>query len=293
MSAKFDRTLFPIASLLLGATLWGVVWYPLRLLEAQGLAGVWLTLILYAAALAAALPWTFRSLGEFRRYPRDLAFLMVTAGWTNIAFVEAVLMGNILRVLLLFYLAPLWQVLLGWMVLGERPSRPALVSLLFAMSGAVFMLWNRELGFPLPSGAADWFALSSGFAFATSNVMTRKIKSSLEAKAMSVWGGVVLVAFALIPLSGVPVPEISIGTLFAAVSLGLVGILVMTLLVQYGVTHMPVHRSAVISLCELVAGAISQQMLTNEVVTVREWVGGAFIVLGAYLSARASSPRDY
>ena len=71
------------------------------------------------------------------------------------------------------------------------------------------------------------------------------------------------------------------------------GILVMTVLVQYGVTHMPVHRSAVIALVELVAGAVSQQLLTNEVVTAREWVGGVLIVVGAYLASRAASPRDY
>jgi len=52
---------------------------------------------------------------------------------------------------------------------------------------------------------------------------------------------------------------------------------------------MPVHRSAVIALIELVAGAVSQQLLTNEVVTMREWVGGVLIVVGAYLAARASA----
>jgi drug/metabolite transporter (DMT)-like permease len=71
------------------------------------------------------------------------------------------------------------------------------------------------------------------------------------------------------------------------------GILLMTVLVQYGVTHMPVHRSAVIALVELVVGAVSQQILTNEVVTTQEWVGGVLIVTGAYLAARASSPKDY
>jgi drug/metabolite transporter (DMT)-like permease len=49
---------------------------------------------------------------------------------------------------------------------------------------------------------------------------------------------------------------------------------------------MPVHRSAVIVLIELVAGAVSQQLLTNEVVTAREWFGGVLIILGAYLAAR-------
>ncbi|MCR4300289.1 MAG: DMT family transporter, partial [Sulfuricaulis sp.] len=60
-----------------------------------------------------------------------------------------------------------------------------------------------------------------------------------------------------------------------------------------GVTHMPVHRSAVLALIELVAGAVSQQLLTDEVVSIREWIGGGLIVLGAYLSARSSSPKDY
>jgi len=49
----------------------------------------------------------------------------------------------------------------------------------------------------------------------------------------------------------------------------------------------------VIALVELVVGAVSQQILTNEVVTTQEWVGGVLIVTGAYLAARASSPKDY
>jgi drug/metabolite transporter (DMT)-like permease len=72
------------------------------------------------------------------------------------------------------------------------------------------------------------------------------------------------------------------------VVLGLGGILIMTVLVQYGVTHMPVHRSAVLALIELVAGAVSQQLLTDEVVSAREWAGGALILAGAWLSARAT-----
>jgi len=43
------------------------------------------------------------------------------------------------------------------------------------------------------------------------------------------------------------------------------------------------------ALIELVAGAISQQLLTKEMVSGREWVGGVLIVAGAYLAARASA----
>ena len=42
-----------------------------------------------------------------------------------------------------------------------------------------------------------------------------------------------------------------------------------------------------ILLFEVVAGAVSAQLLTDEVVLLREWVGGGFVILAAYLSAHA------
>jgi drug/metabolite transporter (DMT)-like permease len=60
----------------------------------------------------------------------------------------------------------------------------------------------------------------------------------------------------------------------------------MTFTVLYGVTRMPVHRSAVILLFELVIGAVSSLLLTDEVVLPREWLGGSMIIAAAWLAAR-------
>lgn len=289
MPSNQSRSLYAPLSVILGATLWGIVWYPMRLLEDRGLDGVWLTFILYAAALLASLPYTYRSIRELRASPGWLAVLMLSAGWTNIAFVEAVLGGNILRVMLLFYLSPLWATFMGRLFLGEPISRSALVSLGIAMTGALVMLWNPAVGVPWPEGRADWFALTSGIAFALSNVATRAAQVSLAAKVFCVWSGVAIMAPMLIVVLAVPTPEVSLDTVGAAVALGACGILFMTLLIQYGVSHLPVYRAAVLTFIELVAGAVSQALLTDEVVTVREWAGGALIVLGAYLAARASA----
>ena len=293
MSSNHHPAYLPVLSLIVGASMWGVIWYPLRLLEGGGLHGVWLTLILYATALVASLPRSARHFHELSRNPRDLGLLMLAAGWTNVAFVEAVLEGNILRVLLLFYLSPLWAVIMSRVVLKERMSHVAFISLMFAMSGALVMLWNPEMGFPWPHSRADWLALSSGLAFALSNVLVRKVQEvSVACKSAAVWIGVVIVGTALVAVFGLPLPQVQLSVFSGAIALGVFGILVMTVLVQYGVTHMPVHRSAVIALVELVAGALSQQLLTDEVVTLREWIGGGLILLGAYLSARASLPQD-
>lgn len=291
MAAK-PSSVLPVAALLTGACLWGVIWYPMRLLEDQALSGIWLALVLYATALVASLPRTAASIRELARSPGHMLLLMLAAGWTNIAFIEAVLVGNILRVLLLFFLAPLWAVLMGWAVLGERPSATSFASLLIAMSGAFTMLWDVRLGLPWPGSAADWYALSAGFAFAASMVIARSAQHlPIAAKVLAVTSGVTLLAVVIIVLGGVPLPAVGAGTWLGAAALGLFGILVMTALVQYGVTHLPVYRSSVLALIELVAGAVSQQLLTDEVVTRREWIGGAFIVAGAWLAARATAKQ--
>ena len=64
MPANRALTISPVTSLLIGASMWGVIWYPMRLLETQGLSGIWLTLILFAVALVVSLPRTHRRLSN-------------------------------------------------------------------------------------------------------------------------------------------------------------------------------------------------------------------------------------
>jgi drug/metabolite transporter (DMT)-like permease len=290
MSSTDSHRFYPVIAMLAGASLWGVTWYPMRLLEDGGLHGLWLSLLLYAAALAVSLPRTWRAVGEFTKNPALVALLVLSGGWTNVAFILAVLDGNVLRMLLLFYLSPLWATLLGWFFLGEKISSISLASLALAMIGAVVMLWNPEHGAPWPEGYLDWLALSAGLAFAISNAATRKLQQlSITAKVLCIWLGVLVVTIVMIGVLATPMPRLEFSIFAGAVALGIGGILVMTVLVQYAVTHIPLHHSAILALIELVAGAVSQQLLTDEIVSVREWIGGVLIVIGAYLSARAAA----
>lgn len=279
--------IYAVLSLLLGASLWGLIWYPMRLLEQRGLDGVWLALILYGAAWVVSLPGTAATFRELHRYPISAALIAASAGWTNVTFVLAVLEGNILRVMLLFYLSPVWAIVLARLFLHERITPRAWFSLAVSLIGTVVMLWDPALGTPWPQMRADWLALSAGFAFAVSNVAIRKSEHlSIAAKSVNVWLGVVCVAVVWILASSLPVPAATPAVYIAAVLLGGIGILVMTVLVQYGVSRLPIQRSAIIMLFELVVGAASQQWLTDESMTVKEWIGGALIVLAAYQAMR-------
>lgn len=279
--------LLPVLSLLFVATIWGLLWLPLRGLDAVGMNGLWSTLVGYAAALLLGLPLIWRLRAELRRNFLPLLAIALASGWCNMAFILAVLEGTVVRVVLLFYLSPLWAVLLGHFILGERMTTYAKLVMAVAMGGALMMLWVPELGLPWPQDQADWLALSAGFAFALSNVLVRKHQGiSVANKAMSTWWGAVLLALGLLYLGDHSLPQVGLGAYGGAVLLGLVGLALATLAVQYGVTHMPVHRSAVIMLFELVVATVSSLLLTEETVRPIEWFGGALILTAAWLTAR-------
>ena len=273
-------------SLLAGATMWGVVWYPMRLLESHGLSGPWLTMLLYLVATIGGLVLAGRQLPTLTRQPMLMLGLAISAGWTNLAFVLAILDGNIMRVLFLFYLSPAWAILLGWLVMNEQIDRWAIAIVAVALGGGWLMLLHPGSAIPLPSSTSDWLALTSGIAFAISNVFVNKAQAtSVSVKSLAAWIGVTGLSVILILMRGEPVPKLSLSVMLGVLALGWLGTVVMTLLVQYGVTHMPVNRSGVILLFELVAGALSQQLLTDESLVTREWLGGALVVAASLLIA--------
>lgn len=274
-----SRIWLPIAALLFSATFWGLIWYPLRLLQQLGLEGVWQTLISYLAALALILP--FLDVGRrWLEHPWSLIILGLAAGWCNLAFILALLEGQVVRVLLLFYLSPVWAVLLGRWILHERlePRTPVLLGL--AMAGTLLMLWDVRFGKPWPSDAADWLALSAGFTFALSNVMARRLRGlRLPIRTTAAWIGAVVVALLGIGVLGEPLPEAPAVAWGGAAALGLLGIFFATLALFYGVTHMPIQRSSVIMLFEIVVGALSASWLAGEILDWHEWIGGTLIII--------------
>ncbi len=291
LRSKTDLRFLPASGLLLAATLWGLVWYPLRILEQHGLNGLWTVIVSYTAAMIPGLWLLVRRRHELARAPVQLLGLALVSGWCNVAFIMAVLEGTVVRVMLLFYLSPIWTVIMGWLLLGETMSRRAIAIFSIAMVGAVIMLWDPQAGSFSTRNLADWLALSSGFAFALSNIFVRKMQAtSVTTKAAVNWSGVLLVAIIWILLAEFPEPHVETTVLLGAVALGLLGFVVMTLSVLYGVSHMPVHRSAVILLFEIVVGAVSSMWLAQEIISFQEWVGGVFVIAAALLSARIEEP---
>ncbi|MBA3624722.1 MAG: DMT family transporter [Methylibium sp.] len=278
-----------VLALTLNAFVWGVSWWPLRFLQAQGLHPLWATALVYALAvmvIGARWPQAF---GQVWRAP-VLWVLVLAAGSTNAAFNWAVSIGDVVRVVLLFYLMPLWTVLLARLLLKERLNRWAALRILLALAGAAIVLKPPDAGWPWPSGLADFLGIAGGFFFALNNVMLRReAHRPQEARALAMFLGGVLVAgllAAVLSAAGaVPLPPAP-RTAWVKVALALTGgFLIANLALQYGATRLRANVTAVVMLTEVVFAAASAVWLGNEVVTPHMLLGGALIVAAALLSA--------
>jgi drug/metabolite transporter (DMT)-like permease len=232
---------------------------------------------------------------EARRLWGLLVGVALAAGWTNMSYVLAVLEGEILRVLLLFYLAPLWTVLLARLLLNEKLNQWGYAVMACSIAGAMIMLWPPHGGVPLPANHAEWLGLSAGVSFAMSNVLTRKAEgASLGAKSVAVWAGVTLVSLAALLTQQNPwnfVASFTPLTWGLLVGVGLL-IAIMTYAVQYGLSHAPANQAIIIFLFELVVAAVSSYFLADEALNMKEWIGAALIIAGSLFSGHIEDTQE-
>ncbi|HEX3062364.1 MAG TPA: DMT family transporter [Usitatibacter sp.] len=277
----------PVWALLAGAATWGVVWYPYRLLAHAGLDGAWSTVLTYGVALVVG-GSAFRGAAASLKGMPAAAYLMGAAiGWSNLAYVLAVIDGEVMRVLLLFYLAPLWTVPLAWLVLGERLDAAGMAVMALAFAGAMVMLWHPQAAFPWPRDRADWLGLAAGFLFALGNVLVRKLSGMGDAaKSIVIWAGVTLAGLVQVALTGSDAPAaMEAARTGAPIVLGIgLALVVMSLALQYGLSRLPANRAIVILLFELVVAALAAYLLAGEVLRPTEWIGGGLIVAAGLAS---------
>lgn len=286
------RTTDPISSrgavpaLITGAVVWGTIWYPYRILHQLGVGGIASSSLTYLVAFVLGLLAFRRQLAAFRP-SWMLVLLGLAAGGCNLGYVLATLHGAVMRVLLLFYLAPLWTVLLAALLLGERLCRVGIAVVALSLAGAVTMLWHPEYGAPWPASGAEWLGLAAGFLFALTNVLIRKAAGiTIELKSLAVFLGAVVIGVLLL-LAGVePVPGLRGQQVLLLLGMLGVVLLVVNLVVQFGLMHCPANRAIVILLSELVFAALSSWWLAGEAMGLREWLGGGMIAAASLFSAR-------
>lgn len=300
MSAPKVALGLAVGGLLLNAFVWGVSWWPFRHLHAQGLHPLWATAMVYALALTAIVVRWPRAPGQFLNAP-ILWVLLLASGTTNAAFNWAVSIGDVVRVVLMFYLMPLWAVLLARLLLNERLSRLALLRVMLALAGAAIVLAPAQ-GTAISLDPLAWLGLPEalgllgGFSFALNNVMLRREAARpAEARAFAMFAGGVGVALALAlligPARGVPWPPAPAAAWMLPAAGLAFAFLAANLALQVGAARLRASVTAVVMLTEIVFATVSAVWLGDQVLTAPMWLGGALILLAALLSALEPEPE--
>ncbi len=285
------RVVLPALALLVNAFTWGVAWWPLRQLQARGLHPLWATVLIYGVTLLGITLWRRGAWGELWR-TRSLWWLVLAAGGTNAAFNWGVTVGDVVRVILLFYLMPLWAVLLARLLLHEALTPQAVLRVALSLTGAAIVLWPAGGGLPVPRTLAEALGVIGGMTFALNNVLLRRHahqSAAPRALAMFLGGAVVagilagvLAAQGQIQGPPPPAPGWIMGTLAIAAAF-----LVGNLALQFGASRLPANVTAVVMLTEVLFASGSAVLLGAGQVTPPLALGGALIIGSALLALRA------
>lgn len=284
----------PALALCFNAFVWGVSWWPFRGLQAQGLHPLWATVLIYAMAVIAISCWRPAAWGQLLRTPA-LWVLVLASGTTNASFNWAVTTGDVVRVVLMFYLMPLWAVLLARPLLHEPFTPLALGRVLMALAGAIVVLWPEDgQGLPLPRSAPEWLGVLGGFTFALNNVMLRReAHRPPAARSLAMFCGGCLVALVLattLAAQGrIPgPPAVHTGWVLGALALG-AAFLAANLALQYGASRLPAGVTAVVMITEVLFAAGSAVLLGAGTLSPTLVAGGALIVGASLLATRRRS----
>jgi len=289
VSNSNNKNFFAVFGLLFGAFCWGIIWYPYRLMSEAGVPGVASSFYTYALAIIFASILLGKHWRGAAKLPFSIVWLGLVAGWTNLSYVLAIIDGEVMRVMLLFYLSPLWTLILAHFWLKEKTRFTGYIAIVASLVGAFIMLYDAELGgLPLPRNMPEWLALSSGIGFSLTNVITRKSSHlTLVAKSYAIWIGVMMVALLFVPImqTSIPSPALFGFTEWAVMSLIALLLIAATFFVQYGVAKIEATRASVLFLFELVVAAIASYYLAHETMELNEWLGGSLIVVAAVFAA--------
>ena len=284
----------PTLAILASTLLWGTWWVPLRKLDALG--GGAVTLGGLAIVLAAFLPLLIVRRRRLLRADASLWLSALFFAVTLTLYAEALLRAQVARVVLLFYLTPVWSTLLARWMLNEPITKRRMLTLAFGLTGLAIILGidNANLA---PRNLGECFGLLAGATWGLALVYTHRAAHHRLADKVALQFLFAVIVFAA--LTALPGGREAVGvvvdeTLRAGVDatrvaltidagLWLLGFafvwnLPVVWLTFYGAGKIEPGRVALLLLLEVVIGVGSAALFAGEPFGAREFFGALFII---------------
>jgi drug/metabolite transporter (DMT)-like permease len=283
----------PVIVLLGASVLWGLSWLPLKSINAMGIDGIALTLCAYGILALTLTPLLLGQTAQWHEHKKAMILIMLFGGGANLAFTYALINGDVIRVMVLFYLLPVWGVLGGRLFLKEAIDRWRWFGASLAIAGAFFILG----GFDALEGPPSWIdviALLSGLFFAMNNLVFRAAQAvPVGSKITVMFYGCFILAAVLLAGGIEPLPEgVPFNAWGALAMYALLWLLAANIGSQWGVTHMEAGRSSIIIIMELITAVVSATLIAGETMSPIEMAGGALILAAAFIEAARTKDDD-
>jgi drug/metabolite transporter (DMT)-like permease len=296
MAPSRETALASLAVALAGCV-WGALWIPLRHLESTGLTGPWANIGAGAAATLVMLPlavWRLR-----RIKPSWTLLLMGLLGGSAFnLYNNGVMISDVVHVMLLFYLTPIWSTLLARLFLGQPITAARIVTIILGFAGLAIVL-GAESWLPIPQRLGDWLALCSGMLWALAAVLLRKRDDIPPYESGFSFFAVGLVTSVLLPLLVMPAALLDHIPAYADIIRSLPWLILLgpllwvpaQLLLMWGTKRLDPGRVGILLMGEALVGAATAAVLTDEPFGWREMVGGALIIGAGLIDTLMPGPE--
>ena len=279
---------------LYAGAVWGLFWIPLRELEDAGFQGLWITVVYFLIPALCLIPVTIWRWKYVKRGGFQLQLTAIISGVALLLYSTSIVYTDVVRAILLFYLTPVWGIILGRIFLGDKISTPRVIAMILAIIGmlTIFGLGSK---FPLPQNLGDWLGLCSGFMWAVAMVLINKNKnhSTIELTVGFFQWSLILSLFAAVLLSPDSLP--SFDKIVPVIPLMLTFMVLLILPGTYASLWGPKYLNpgvvGLLFMTEIVVGAISVAILAGEPFGIREITGVLFIA-GASMLEPLSQLRN-
>jgi len=273
---------YAVLVLIISSIGWGITWLPIKLINEMGLDSMQLILIAFSSGAIVSLPWLFK---QHARWKSSLGFMLmigIAGGFANSAFQTAIVHGDVIRVMILFYMLPVWSVIGGRIFLQEQIDRFRLSAVVLCLAGAAIILdvWNTSW-----QGISwiDLLAIGSGLGLAATNILFRFTQTiPLMSKISVTFIGCTVIIGAFLGTSTTSAALPGNQAIPLAMLYGAIWIMLITIGTQWAVTKMEAGRSSIILVMELVVAVVSAAIISNAQLGMNEMIGGA-MVIGAAL----------
>ncbi len=267
---------------------WGLYWIPQRALEGAGMTGGWGTIAQYLISIGLLAPFAAWRARKGRQTGPDLPLAGLLMGGGIVCYANSFLLTDVMRVLVLFYLVPVWATIIEVGFLRHSPGWRRAISLTASLIG-VWIVIGRDVGIPLPQNAGDWLAVLGGAMYAGGavRIQVARIDGVFPIVfSFFVYGGIfaVIVSFFLTAELG-PIPAGGSWAMLAPwlILLCVVFVIPTTALICWSPTQIGAGLSSIILMSELIFGTVSSAIWADEVFGWQEITGCTLIVSAAVI----------